>query len=355
MLFLFFKLQKYLYLSNFSQTHTLQNFQSARHRSYGIRAIWVPAMFWPSCFRLLCKEMALMFQKKLKQKNAQSTHKWEPFAMHSRRKFKRKFHQSNPGPRRIDFFLHHRTWKINGDSISKSAGFLGIHQSVESVESQNTGCKWNVINSSSIILCRNSKQIAKLWGFEADVSLNGQSSLSCAKESKMSATFTIWLPSFCHEEKFWPLWQKCFPTFGKKSPLGGEPNSKRYVKVFPESCMCPWKLEKCMVSTYQFLTKWPKFYQNPSMFLVILAIAIKLYQIAQRNVEEFSCKQILQIQIWIIQIPERGTGTQKLGSSGSWWTSHAPNQLIWKISCMNSLSFKPSQLLQKFIHQDSIL
>lgn len=118
----------------------------------------------------------------------------------------------------------------------------------ESVESQNTGCKWNVINSSVIILCRNSKQLAKLWGFEADVSLNGQSSLSCAKESKMSATFTIWLPSFCHEEMFWPLWQKCFPTFGKKSPLGGKPNSKRYVKVFPESCMCPWKLEKLMVS-----------------------------------------------------------------------------------------------------------
>ena len=46
----------------------------------------------------------------------------------------------------------------------------------------------------------------------------------------MSATFTIWLPSFCHEEMFWPLWQKCFPTFGKKSPLGGKPNSKRLCK-----------------------------------------------------------------------------------------------------------------------------
>ena len=105
------------------------------------------------------------FDVSKKTKNAQSTHKRESFAMHSGRKFKREFHQSNPG--RIDvLYLEDQWWfDLQIRWIPWNPPF--------SVESQNTGCKWNVINSSVIILCRNSKQLAKLWGFEADVSLNG--------------------------------------------------------------------------------------------------------------------------------------------------------------------------------------
>ena len=109
---------------NFSQTHTLQNFQSARHRSYGIRAIWVPAMFWPFCFRLLCKEMLWCFKKKLKQKMLNPLINGNPSLCIPEENSKESSTNATPAVSTVSV-----AWKINGDSISKSAGFLGIHRS----------------------------------------------------------------------------------------------------------------------------------------------------------------------------------------------------------------------------------
>ena len=43
------------------------------------------------------------------------------------------------------------------------------------------------------------------------------------------------------------------------------------------------------------------------MFLVILGLATKVYQIAQRNVVEVHGNRSCKSKIWIIRIPERGT------------------------------------------------
>ena len=157
MFFLFFKLQKYLYLSNFSQTHTLQNFQSARpqdsksnpvqtissiicdfsfedlffcsssyppapmfleavlgggHRRYRSNGIWFsPFVRVKKCFDV---------KKKKLEENAQLTH----FSGTLRYAFGEKTTQKKVPPMEPRPKTY-RTWKINGDSISKSAGFLG--------------------------------------------------------------------------------------------------------------------------------------------------------------------------------------------------------------------------------------